>query len=80
MDCVLISIVTAVSPTPAIAAGTTRRLRVLEGVRAPRIATILHLRTGNPAADRPALLAAVLADGTNLRDRSEWVIGIAWNG
>ena len=25
-----------------------------------------HLRTGNPAADRPALLAAVLADGTNL--------------
>ena len=26
----------------------------------------VHLRTGNPAADRPALLAAVLADGTNL--------------
>ena len=26
----------------------------------------LHLRTGNPAADKPALLAAVLADGTNL--------------
>ena len=26
----------------------------------------MHLRTGNPAADRPALLAAVLADGTNL--------------
>jgi hypothetical protein len=25
-----------------------------------------HLRTGNPAADIPALLAAVLADGTNL--------------
>ncbi|HTT81818.1 MAG TPA: Tn3 family transposase [Stellaceae bacterium] len=25
-----------------------------------------HLRTGNPAAGRPALLAAVLADGTNL--------------
>jgi TnpA family transposase len=25
-----------------------------------------HLRTGNPATDRPALLAAVLADGTNL--------------
>ena len=25
-----------------------------------------HLRTGNPAADRPALLAAILADGTNL--------------
>ena len=25
-----------------------------------------HLRTGNPAADKPALLAAVLADGTNL--------------
>ena len=25
-----------------------------------------HLRTGNPAADTPALLAAVLADGTNL--------------
>jgi TnpA family transposase len=25
-----------------------------------------HLRTGSPAADRPALLAAVLADGTNL--------------
>ena len=25
-----------------------------------------HLRTGNPAADMPALLAAVLADGTNL--------------
>jgi Tn3 transposase DDE domain len=25
-----------------------------------------HLRTGNPAADEPALLAAVLADGTNL--------------
>lgn len=24
-----------------------------------------HLRTGNPAADKPALLAAVLADGTN---------------
>jgi TnpA family transposase len=26
----------------------------------------VHLRTGNPAPDRPALLAAVLADGTNL--------------
>jgi TnpA family transposase len=26
----------------------------------------VHLRTGNPAADKPALLAAVLADGTNL--------------
>ena len=26
----------------------------------------LHLRTGYPAADKPALLAAVLADGTNL--------------
>jgi TnpA family transposase len=25
-----------------------------------------HLRTGSPAADKPALLAAVLADGTNL--------------
>jgi TnpA family transposase len=25
-----------------------------------------HLRTGNPAADKPAVLAAVLADGTNL--------------
>ena len=25
-----------------------------------------HLRTGNPATDKPALLAAVLADGTNL--------------
>ena len=25
-----------------------------------------HLRTGNPAADKPVLLAAVLADGTNL--------------
>jgi TnpA family transposase len=25
-----------------------------------------HLRTGNPAVDKPALLAAVLADGTNL--------------
>lgn len=25
-----------------------------------------HLRTGNPAADNPTLLAAVLADGTNL--------------
>jgi TnpA family transposase len=25
-----------------------------------------HLRTGEPAADKPALLAAVLADGTNL--------------
>jgi hypothetical protein len=25
-----------------------------------------HLRTGHPAADVPALLAAVLADGTNL--------------
>lgn len=25
-----------------------------------------HLRTGNPATDRPALLAAILADGTNL--------------
>ena len=25
-----------------------------------------HLRTGNPAADKPALLATVLADGTNL--------------
>jgi TnpA family transposase len=25
-----------------------------------------HLRTGNPAADKPALLAAILADGTNL--------------
>jgi TnpA family transposase len=25
-----------------------------------------HLRMGNPAADKPALLAAVLADGTNL--------------
>ena len=25
-----------------------------------------HLRAGNPAADKPALLAAVLADGTNL--------------
>ena len=26
----------------------------------------VHLRTGNPAADKPALLAAILADGTNL--------------
>ena len=26
----------------------------------------IHLRTGSPAADKPALLAAVLADGTNL--------------
>jgi hypothetical protein len=26
----------------------------------------VHLRTGNPAVDKPALLAAVLADGTNL--------------
>jgi hypothetical protein len=26
----------------------------------------VHLRTGNPAADKPALLAAVLTDGTNL--------------
>jgi hypothetical protein len=26
----------------------------------------VHLRTGNPAGDKPALLAAVLADGTNL--------------
>jgi TnpA family transposase len=26
----------------------------------------IHLRTGNPAPDKPALLAAVLADGTNL--------------
>jgi TnpA family transposase len=26
----------------------------------------VHLRTGNPAAEKPALLAAVLADGTNL--------------
>ena len=26
----------------------------------------VHLRTGNPASDKPALLAAVLADGTNL--------------
>jgi len=26
-----------------------------------------HLRTGNPAADKPTLLAAVLADGANLR-------------
>ena len=26
----------------------------------------VHLRTGNPAADKPALLATVLADGTNL--------------
>lgn len=25
-----------------------------------------HIRTGGPAADKPALLAAVLADGTNL--------------
>ncbi|HEY5300235.1 MAG TPA: Tn3 family transposase [Acetobacteraceae bacterium] len=25
-----------------------------------------HLRTGNPTADKPALLAAILADGTNL--------------
>jgi TnpA family transposase len=25
-----------------------------------------HLRTGNPPADKPALLAAILADGTNL--------------
>ncbi len=25
-----------------------------------------HLRTGSPAADKPALLAAILADGTNL--------------
>ena len=25
-----------------------------------------HLRTGHPAADKPALLAAILADGTNL--------------
>lgn len=25
-----------------------------------------HLRTGNPAADKPAVLAALLADGTNL--------------
>ena len=26
----------------------------------------VHLRTGNPVADKPSLLAAVLADGTNL--------------
>ena len=26
----------------------------------------MHLRTGNPAGDKPALLAALLADGTNL--------------
>ena len=26
----------------------------------------VHLRTGNPATDKPALLAALLADGTNL--------------
>ena len=26
----------------------------------------IHLRTGSPAADKPALLAAILADGTNL--------------
>jgi TnpA family transposase len=26
----------------------------------------VHLRTSNPAADKPALLAAILADGTNL--------------
>jgi hypothetical protein len=25
-----------------------------------------HLRTGDPVADKPALLAAILADGTNL--------------
>ena len=30
----------------------------------------VHLRTGNPAANNPALLATVLADGTNL--------GLAW--
>ncbi len=29
-------------------------------------ACFAHLRTGEPAADRPALLAALLADGTNL--------------
>jgi hypothetical protein len=27
---------------------------------------LVHLRTGNPAADKPALLAAVLACSTNL--------------
>jgi hypothetical protein len=31
-----------------------------------------HLRTGNPAADKPVLLAAVLADGTNLGLTAQW--------
>jgi hypothetical protein len=39
----------------------TIRLRGLN-----RRGEFVHLRTGNPAADKPALLAAVLADGTNL--------------
>lgn len=28
--------------------------------------SVAHLRTGNPAADKPTLVAAALADGTNL--------------
>jgi hypothetical protein len=51
--------------------GMLPRVRVTEVLSDVEQATGLagcftHLRTGNPAADMPALLAAVLADGTNL--------------
>jgi hypothetical protein len=32
----------------------------------------VHLRTGNPAADKPVLLAAVLADGKPAAAVSAW--------
>jgi Tn3 transposase DDE domain len=51
--------------------GMLPRVRVTEVLSDVEQATrfagcFTHLRTGNPAADMPALLAAVLADGTNL--------------
>ena len=51
--------------------GMLPRVRVTEVLSDVEHATgfagcFTHLRTGNPAADMPALLAAVLADGTNL--------------
>jgi TnpA family transposase len=51
--------------------GTMPRVRVTEVMADVERGTgfaacFTHLRTGRPAADTPALLAAVLADGTNL--------------
>ena len=51
--------------------GMLPRVRVTEVVSDVEQATgfaacFTHLRTGHPPADVPALLAAILADGTNL--------------